>query len=111
MKTPQIQARMNRVEELIQALEKSGDAAARQQARELVQTLLELHGTGMNRMLEISFEAERAGQELIDQLAQDPTVSNLLLLHDLHPLDLETRVRNALDEVKPRLGLHGGSVQ
>ena len=29
----------------------------------------------------------------------------------LHPLDLETRVRNALEEVKPRLGLHGGSVE
>ena len=32
------------------------------------------------------------------------------MLHWLHPLDLETRVRNAIEEVKPRLGLHGGSV-
>jgi Fe-S cluster biogenesis protein NfuA len=109
--TSQIQARMNRLEELIQALEKSGDDASRNQARELVQTLLELHATGINRMLEVSYDAVRAGQELIDRLAQDPLVSNILLLHGLHPLDLETRVRGALDEVKPRLGLHGGSVQ
>jgi Fe-S cluster biogenesis protein NfuA len=37
-------------------------------------------------------------------------VSGLLLLHGLHPLDLETRVRDAIEEVKPRLSLHGGSV-
>jgi hypothetical protein len=71
----QIQARMNRLEELIEALEKSGDEASRNQARELVQTLLELHATGMNRMLEISFEADHAGQALIDQLAQDCILS------------------------------------
>jgi Fe-S cluster biogenesis protein NfuA len=29
----------------------------------------------------------------------------------LHPLDLETRVRGALESVKPRLGQHGGSVE
>jgi Fe-S cluster biogenesis protein NfuA len=33
-----------------------------------------------------------------------------LVLHGLHPLDLETRVRRALESVKPRLGLHGGDV-
>lgn len=109
--TSQIQARMNRLEELIAALEKSPNESSRNQARELVQTLLELHAAGINRMLEISFDAEQAGQQLIDQLAQDPVVSNILLLHGLHPLDLETRVRDALEEVKPRLGLHGGSVQ
>jgi Fe-S cluster biogenesis protein NfuA len=34
-----------------------------------------------------------------------------LILHSLHPLDLEARVRGALEKVKPRLGLHGGSVE
>ena len=102
---------MNRLEELIQKLEQAEDETSRNQARELVQTLLELHGTGLNRMLEISFDSECGGQQLIDQLAQDDLVSNLFLLHGLHPLDLETRVRKALDEVKPRLGLHGGNVE
>jgi Fe-S cluster biogenesis protein NfuA len=48
---------------------------------------------------------------MIDKLAEDDLVSKLLLVHGLHPLDLETRVRNALESVKPRLGLHGGSVE
>ena len=107
----QFQQQMARLEELIKKLEQAGDETSRQHARELVQTLLELHGSALNRMLEIGFDATRGGQELIDQLAEDDLVSNLLLLHGLHPLDLETRVRQALEEVKPRLGLHGGSVE
>jgi hypothetical protein len=47
---------------------------------------------------------------LIDKIAEDELVSKLLVLRGLHPLDLETRVRCALDLVKPRLGLHSGDV-
>jgi Fe-S cluster biogenesis protein NfuA/nitrite reductase/ring-hydroxylating ferredoxin subunit len=35
----------------------------------------------------------------------------LLILHGLHPFDLETRVRQALDKVRPYLGSHGGNVE
>lgn len=97
------------MEELIGAIDETGDAESKARAHELVQLLLELHGQGLNRALEITYE--NAGAPLIDKLAEDGLVSNLLLLHGLHPLDLETRVRRALDEVKPRLGLHGGSVE
>jgi Fe-S cluster biogenesis protein NfuA/nitrite reductase/ring-hydroxylating ferredoxin subunit len=38
-------------------------------------------------------------------------VASLLLVHDLHPYDVETRVRNALDSVRPYLGSHGGDVE
>ncbi len=102
---------MTRLEELILALEELPEGKARTHARELVQVLLQLHATGVNRMLELTFESTEGGQALIDRLAQDDLVSNLLLLHGLHPLDLEARVRQALEEVKPRLGAHGGSVQ
>ena len=32
-------------------------------------------------------------------------------MHDLHPVDVETRVRQALDDVRPYLGSHGGDVE
>jgi Fe-S cluster biogenesis protein NfuA/nitrite reductase/ring-hydroxylating ferredoxin subunit len=38
-------------------------------------------------------------------------VSHLLLLHGLHPLDVETRVVQALEEVRPYLQSHGGNVE
>jgi Fe-S cluster biogenesis protein NfuA len=109
-KTSEFQNRIARIEELIRAIDAMPDEMARAQTRELVQTLLDLHGNGLNRALEIVFDSSD-GQALINKLASDDLVSKLLLLHGLHPLDLETRVRQAIDEVKPRLGLHGGSVQ
>jgi Fe-S cluster biogenesis protein NfuA/nitrite reductase/ring-hydroxylating ferredoxin subunit len=38
-------------------------------------------------------------------------VASLLVLHDLHPLSLEDRVRGALEAVRPYLGSHGGDVE
>ena len=45
------------------------------------------------------------------ELARDDLVSSLLLLYGLHPLDVETRVRQALEKVQPVLGSRGGSVE
>jgi len=42
---------------------------------------------------------------------EDELVSHLLLVHDLHPVDVETRIRQALDGVRPYLGSHGGDVE
>jgi Fe-S cluster biogenesis protein NfuA len=105
-----IEQQLSRMEELVCAIDTIADKKTRAQARELVGTLLELHGTGIERGLELIYESDLSGPALIDRLAQDNLVSHLLLLHGLHPLDLETRVRRALDSVKPRLGLHGGDV-
>jgi Fe-S cluster biogenesis protein NfuA len=107
-RSPQFQKKLGRIEELINALSAAADSAVAAQARELVQALLELHGATLERALEIVHENDLT---LVDKLAGDPLVSNLLILHGLHPLDLEARVRGALEKVKPRLGLHGGSVE
>lgn len=111
LKSRELQKRIERIEELIQAIDAIPDETARAQSRELVQALLELHGSGLNRALEIAYDSQVTGDALIGKLAEDELVSNLLLLHGLHPLDLETRVRRAIEQVKPRLGLHGGSVE
>jgi Fe-S cluster biogenesis protein NfuA len=37
-------------------------------------------------------------------------VESLLMLHDLHPLDVDTRIQRALDKVRPYLGSHAGGV-
>ncbi len=108
--TEEFQKRLSRVEELIAALESAPSPTVREQVRELIQTVLDLHGTGIERMLSMVFDSGASGATMIDELSRDQLVSGLLLLHGLHPIDLETRVRNAIEEVKPRLGLHGGSV-
>ncbi|RCG27393.1 NifU family protein [Sphaerisporangium album] len=49
--------------------------------------------------------------EVLRGLTADDVVSGLLVLHDLHPLGTEERVRAALDGVRPYLGLHEGGVE
>jgi Fe-S cluster biogenesis protein NfuA/nitrite reductase/ring-hydroxylating ferredoxin subunit len=78
---------------------------------EIVQELMDLHGAGLERMLELIHESNEGGQPMIDRLAADPAVSGLLLLHDLHPVPLEERVMEALASVRPYLGTHGGNVE
>jgi Fe-S cluster biogenesis protein NfuA len=106
----EFQRRLGRVEELIASLQSAADPAAREQTRELIETLLDLHGRGLEKILETVHETDALGAKVIDKLGRDQLVSGVLLLHGLHPLDLETRVRNALETVRPRLGLHGGNV-
>jgi Fe-S cluster biogenesis protein NfuA len=106
----QFQRQLGRMEELIHALDKTADSPICRQARELVQIVLKMHADALEHVLDSIHHNPLTGQQLIDCLANDPLISNLLILHGLHPLELETRVRHALESVKPRLGLHGGDV-
>ena len=107
-----VQARLQRIETLIQELEAVADPAVRANVEELLQLLLELHGAGLERTLELIWEAGELGQSLLhDRLARDEQVSSLMLLHGLHPLDLETRVRQALAQLRPSLQIQGSEVE
>lgn len=99
-----------RVEALIEEIEGLGDPRARDKAAEIVGALLELYGEGLNRMMEAIARDENAGK-LFGFFADDELVSHLLLLHGLHPLDVETRVEQALEGVRPYLNSHGGDVE
>jgi Fe-S cluster biogenesis protein NfuA len=85
----------------------SSDAAAG--AEELVASVVTLYGAGLERIVDLL--AERPdGPELVRLLAGDSLVENLLMLHDLHPDDVATRVQQALDKVRPYLGSHAGGI-
>ena len=62
------------------------DMRARDAALTLLLATLEFHRSGLERLTEMIADA---GDR--NRLASDPLVSSLLLWHDLHPLDLETR--------------------
>ncbi|HZR98258.1 MAG TPA: NifU family protein [Chloroflexota bacterium] len=100
--------RVAQVAALLAAVEALPDPAARSTAAEAVQGILELYGEGLARILASASQA--GGEALVEALAADELVSHLLLLHGLHPLDVETRVRRALEEVRPYLAAHGGDV-
>jgi Fe-S cluster biogenesis protein NfuA len=88
-----VRERIGRVENLLEQIEEDPRAAA------AVEAVIALYGEALARLL--------AGADP----AEDELVSHLLLVHDLHPVDLETRVRQALEGVRPYLGSHGGDVE
>ena len=100
-----------RIETLVQEVAAFADPHARATTQELVQALLDMYGEGLARLLEITAENEASGLALIDTFASDDLLSSLFLLHGLHPLDIETRILQALDEVRPYLKSHGGNVE
>jgi Fe-S cluster biogenesis protein NfuA len=79
------------------------DSAAKAAGKELVQLLMDVHGRGLERVMELVFDSGDSGSRIIDKLGQDSIVGNLLLLYSLHPDGLEARVQSAVDRIRPRL--------
>jgi Fe-S cluster biogenesis protein NfuA len=104
-----------RVEELLQGLAGDGGAAgpspAARAAEELVGLLVGLYGDGLAAIVTVLREAGDPGVAVLAKLGDDPRIEGLLLLHDLHPLDVDARIQRALDRVRPYLGSHAGGVQ
>ena len=98
------------METLLEEIETLADPNARSKAAEVVGVLLDLYGEGLARMMEVVAQGQER-ERTFEAFAEDELVSHLLLLHGLHPLDVETRVVKALEEVRPYLKSHGGNVE
>jgi len=107
----EFQQRIKKIEGLVRKVESMKDESERASALELFQSIMDLHGAGLERMMDVAFEAGDSGRRIIESFAQDDLISSLLLLYGLHPYDLETRVIAALDKVRPMLGSHQASVE
>jgi Fe-S cluster biogenesis protein NfuA len=93
MDDAEVRERVARLERILEQIEDDP------RATEAVQAVVELYGEAIARFLAGTTPTE------------DELLSHLLLVHDLHPVDVETRIRTALDEVRPYLGSHGGDVE
>jgi hypothetical protein len=117
----EFQEKIRQLGTLVGELDQMPGGGSKVAARELVQLLMEVHSTGLERMMEVVFDSGEPGEAIIRKLGQDPIVRNLLLLYSLHPDDLETRVLKALDTAAARLrkfdceveliSIHDGVVQ
>jgi Fe-S cluster biogenesis protein NfuA len=105
------QQRAARIETLIEDISTLPDEQARSTVQELVQLLLDVYGEGLTHIVTLTLQAEKAGHTLVKTFAQDELVGSLLLLHELHPLDIETRVVQALDMLRPSLKSFDGNVE
>ncbi len=108
---PSVGELIERVQALTARLEQIADPRARDAAEELVSAVIGLYGHGLERLVEILDEAGDEAAALRQRLVDDEIVASLLLIHDLYPIDLETRVMEALDSVRPYMESHGGNVE
>jgi hypothetical protein len=91
------------VESLLADLRASADPRAADVAEELVTCLVRLYGDGLTRIITTIGDDTRLQALLI----ADPLVDSLLLIHDLHPLDTESRIKRALGRLGPGAELLG----
>ena len=82
----------------LEALERAAPPAERERTRALIHELLEAHKGALQRVLELS------GEDRLPQLAADPDIAALLMLHGLHPVPLRERITRAVDALAGRLG-------
>jgi hypothetical protein len=103
--------RMQRIEALIQEIDNFPNPEICAHMRELAKAILDLHGAGLEKILEHAAAAGEPGRDIIDALGKDDLVANLLLLYGLHPLDVRSRVRLALDSSRSRFRTLGCRVE
>jgi hypothetical protein len=99
--------RIRRIEDLVRRMELIPDPESRQTAHSLMEGILALHGAGLERIMEIVFDAGESGKATIRRLAADDLVASILMLHGLHPDELETRVHRALAKANGKAELVG----
>jgi Fe-S cluster biogenesis protein NfuA len=99
----EFQEQVRQLGKLIMQFDQMPGSPQKTACKELVQLLMDVHGAGLDRMMELVFESEGPGPEIVDKLGHDTITSSLLLLYSLHPDDLETRVHKAIEQIRPRL--------
>jgi hypothetical protein len=104
-----VEEALRHIDELVAALGHVADPVARETARALVETVLDVHGIALARIM-ARLSAGDGGRELADALARDEQVKALLLLYGLHPDDAESRLRDALAAMQQRLEAAGVAV-
>lgn len=102
---------MDRVQELTERLEAVAGPEARAVAHDLVGAVMEMYEAGLVRVLEVLEEAGEPASDAREALISDGVFGSLLLIHDLYPVALETRVAEALESVRPYMESHGGDVE
>jgi Fe-S cluster biogenesis protein NfuA/nitrite reductase/ring-hydroxylating ferredoxin subunit len=104
MKAGDAQALSERIDVLLDEVQRRAEPEVTDKVEELLRAVLSLHGAGLEQLL------ARLDERQVRNLLEDDLVTGMLLLHDLHPDDVATRIQGALDSVRPYLGSHAGGI-
>jgi len=111
MTNGEFQAHAEKIERTVARVNELQDEDARTAALELMQSLMDLHGAAMARIVEVLSESGDAGRNALANLGSDPLLCGLMVLYGVHPLSLEERVVRAVEKVRPQVQKQGGKVE
>lgn len=101
----------DRIEVLLGELRSQASPEVGAKIEEVVGLLVELYGAGLERILEVVNEDAEVAAPLLKRFTDDKFIESLLVLHGIHPIDVDTRIEAALDQARPYLGSHAGGVE
>ncbi len=111
MTNGEFQAYAEKIERAVQRVNELQQEDSRTAALELMQSVMDLHGAGLARIVEVLSDSGDAGRNVLANLGGDPLLCGLMVLYGVHPLSLEERVQRALDKVRPQVQKQGGKVE
>jgi hypothetical protein len=103
MNNSEFQAHTERIERSLERVNALGDNSSRGAALELMQSLMDLHGAGLARVVELLSGSGESGRQAVARIADDPLICGLLVLYGVHPLGMEERVQRAIETLQPQL--------
>ncbi|MFD8234665.1 NifU family protein [Streptomyces sp. NPDC059696] len=101
---PDVEARLGRLDELLEGLETAPGPTTRS-ATEAVALLTEVYGEALARVLDL------ADERLAERLAEDELLGHLMVLHAIHPEPAERRAARAVERLRPAVRERGGDVE
>ena len=108
---PEFQQRLKSIERLLGEIDRDAEPNLRSAVQQLVRLVMDLHGGGLERMLELIRQAGDGGAGLIEKLRGMNWWRAFWCSTGLHPLSLEVRIDRALDKARVRLRPHRGEVE
>ena len=109
-KQKEVESQIESIDKMVRALEEAKDPVLRANSKELVQALMTLHGACLERMLDVVGNSGESGKSIIDTFARDGIVKSVLLLYGLHPIDINTRILEALEKARSSMRSNTRSV-
>ena len=110
MDNREFQAYTQKVNQLVDRVSALPDETARSTALELLQSIMDLQGAVMSRMIELLSEHGQAGTTSLAKLGSDPLICGQLVLYGIHPVSMADRVTRAIEKLRPQLHKQGASV-
>ncbi|MFF8940213.1 NifU family protein [Streptomyces paradoxus] len=101
---PDVEARLGRLDELLEGLESAPGPTTRS-ATEAVALLTEVYGEALARVM------DHADDRVAERLAEDELLGHLLVLHGIHPEPAERRAARAVERLRPAVRERGGDVE